>query len=498
MSKRKISKVLAVAISMMVAIIMVFLPSAKIAADVSQPVLSIPTLDEVNCAGYCAYDTTTHEILIGKNAHDRVYPASMTKIMTAQLGLDYIEPDKILTVSQNAIDNVTSDSTLMYISVGEEVMFSELLYGMMLPSGNDAANVVAEGVVEAIFEKYPAGGGKVGPDGVDASYVMDALGLSQEEIMAGYKLSAFAELMNLRAKNLGCTGTHFCNANGLHDDAHYTTAYDLTLIITNAVQNPDFCTVIGSPSHIFAGTNYQADGWSIVNNTNKLILDPWLTATTAEGEDSHISAFLGGKTGTTSIAGTGMTVYSVNENGHGVAVAVCGIPTTEYSMQPWYVASVTAYGNLACWESDPVSVLPGTLGDYQHFNLTVSERPVCDPVQSPTDMLKPVETELETDPSDEAGVDEDVPQDVAGEVTDSNNKKEDKKEDKGFISSLENKLEQSTLGKFIKKNPVISTIVAVLIALILACVVALIVRAVKGGNKKRKRKMRAYSGTPTL
>lgn len=497
MNKRRISHVIAIAASMLIAISMIFLPSAVILADVSQPVLTIPTLDSVNCASYCAYDTTTGEILIGQNAHDRIYPASMTKIMTAQLGLDYIDPDAILTVSQNAIDNVTSDSTLMYVSVGEEVRFSELLYGMMLPSGNDAANVVAEGVIDSLFENYPAGCGEVGPDGVDASYITDALGLSSEEVLAGYKLSAFAELMNLRARNLGCTGTHFCNANGLHDDNHYSTAYDLTLIITNAVQNPDFCTVIGSPTHIFEGTNYHADGWSIVTNTNKLILDPWLCATTAEGEDSHISAFVGGKTGTTSLAGTGMTVYSVNENGHGVAVAVCGIPTTEYSMQPWYVASVTAYGNLACWESDPVSVLPGTLGDYQHFNLTVDERPVCDPIQVPEDTLPTEETEPEVEPSEEEETAV-VTDETGGTVVDEEgNPVVERKEKKSVIGKLEDKLEASALGKFIKANPVISTIVAVLVILIIICVVALIVRAFKGKGRK-KRKMRAYTGTPTL
>lgn len=493
MIKRKISRVVAASVAILTAAIMVFLPGMRTAADVSQPVIDIPPLESVNCAAYCAYDTTTGEIVLGKNAHDRVYPASMTKIMTAQLGLDYIDPDKILTVSQNAIDNVTSDSTLMYVSVGEEVRFSELLYGMMLPSGNDAANVVAEGVIDSLFENYPAGSGKVGPDGVDASYITDQLGLTADEVLAGYKLSAFAELMNLRARNLGCTGTHFVNANGLHDDNHYTTAYDLTLIITNAVQNPDFCIVIGSPSHIFEGTNYHADGWSIVNNTNKLILDPWLCATTPEGEDSHIAAFLGGKTGTTSLAGTGMTVYTVNENGHGLAVAVCGIPTTEYSMQPWYVATVTACGNLACWENDPTSVMPGTLGDYQHFNLTVNERPVCDPIMTPDDTLPTESSEVVVESSGEEEV----------EVTETNKSGEVVKKKpaakKGKLAALESKLEKSKLGKFIKKNPVISTIVAVLVTAIIGCVVALIVRATKGrGNGRKKRRMRAYKGTPTL
>ena len=475
----------------------VLLPSSASQADIHQPDIRIPTLDEIHAAAYCAYDTETGEILVSSNPHDRVYPASMTKIMTAQLGLDYIDPDDVLTVSQNAIDNTTSDSTLMYINVGEEVKFSELLYGMMLPSGNDAANVVAEGVIDSLFEKYPADGGKTGPDGVDASYITDALGLTEEEILANYKLSAFAELMNLRARNLGCTGTHFVNPNGLHDDNHYTTASDLTLIIANAAHNPDFCTVVGSPSHIFQATNvHTSDGWSIVTNTNKLLLDPWLCSKTAEGEDSHISAFVGGKTGTTSMAGTGLTVYTVNENGHGVAVAVCGIPYDYYSMQMWYVASVAAYGNLACWNACPESVLPGTLGDYQHFNITADEQAICDPLMVPGDTLateseETVETIVET--SEQVMEDGSVTQVTVYVTVPVPADQVDKKPDNSFIGKIERKLENSAIGKFAVANPVVSVIIGVLLILILTCVIILIVRAIKS-KRRKKRKSRPFKG----
>lgn len=471
-------------------------------ADVNQPDITIPRLEDIHAAAYCAYDTVTGEILVGSNEHDRVYPASMTKIMTAQLGLDYIDTDAYLTVSQNAVDNTTSDSTMMYVGVGEEVKFSELLYGMMLPSGNDAANVVAEGVIDSLFENYPAGSGELGPDGVDASYITEALQLTEEEILANYKLTAFAELMNLRARNLGCTGTHFVNPHGLHDDNHYTTASDLTLIISNAAKNPDFCTVVGSPSHIFEATNiHTTDGWSVVTNTNKLLLDPWLCSKTAEGEDSHISAFIGGKTGTTSMAGTGLTVYTVNENGHGVAVSVCGIPYDYYSMQMWYTASVTAYGNLACWNNDPQTILPGTIGDYQHFNITADEQAVCDPVMVPSDgTFEPTQETATTEIQTSEQILEDgtvtrvtVYVTVPGEVE----READKPTDNSFIGRIERKLEASAVGKFAVANPVVSVIIAVLVILILACIIILIVRALKG-RRKRKRKSRPFKGEIVL
>ncbi|MBR2294637.1 MAG: D-alanyl-D-alanine carboxypeptidase [Clostridiales bacterium] len=489
-------------------IIVLPLLSSGVRADIGQPDIQIPSLDELNCSSYCVYDKTTGSEVIGKNSHDRVYPASMTKIMTAQLGLDYLELDDVLTVSQNAIDNVTSDSTLMYLIVDEEVEFSELLYGMMLPSGNDAANVVAEGVVDAIYEKYPAGGGEVGPDGIDASFFEEQLGVSEEEIKESYKISAFVELMNLRAENIGCTATHFMNPNGLHHDDHYTTASDLALIMGKAVENPDFCTVINSPSHIFKATNmHTEDGWSTVKNTNSILFDPWLAAKTAEGEDSHLTAYVGGKTGTTSAAGTGVTSYCVNENGHELMVSICGIPSDFYSMRDKYVASVVAYGNLACWESEPVTMIPGTVGDYQRFNYNFDERPEYDPLLVPGDTLDvaympeaALEAEDETDDS-EGVIDEDtgdVPEDTEETGSDNESKPDQTPAptpEPGTKEYYKQKILNTELGKFVYLNKTVSAIVGVLCLLILICVIVLIVRISKNSSRKRRRrKARPYNG----
>lgn len=472
-------------------------------AYIGQPVLQLPTLDEVECTSYCVYDKTAGTILLSKVCHNRIFPASMTKIMTAQLGFDYLEygEDDYLTVSQNAIDNTSSDSTLMNISVGEVVKVSELFYGMMLPSGNDAANVVAEGVIEALFRDYPAGGDAVGPDGVNAQYFVDRLGLTEEEILSDYKLTAFAELMNLRAENIGCLNTHFVNAHGLHDDQHYTTSSDLTLIMARACENPDFCTVISSPTHIFEATNYHVeDGWSIVTNTNKILSDPWLCATLPDGTDTHIAAFIGGKTGTTSRAGTCMTTYSVNENGHELFVSVCGI--SEYSNQTRYVASVVAYGQYACWESDPVTVLPGTTSDYRNYNTTAAELPQYDPLVAPFDELpdyygfEPEETI--DDPVDEAVPDDnaattDGDVDVAVPATDDSDDEEEVPS--GFMGKLQQKFYATELGKFVEKNQFISGVVVSLTFLIIVLLIVLIVRTVRNNNRTRRRgKARPYKG----
>lgn len=472
-----------------------FTPGQTVLAGVEQPDITITPIDEIHCSSYCVYDFTADTILLEQQSHNRIYPASMTKIMTFQLGLDYLDPDDYVTASENAITSVPSDSTMMYLCVGEEIKVSELYYGLMLPSGNDAANVIAESVINALFRDYPAGGPE-GPDGVNAQYFVDTLGVSAEEILASYPLSAFAELMTLRARNIGCTGTHFSNAHGYHSDDHYTTAFDLCLMMANATRNPDFNTVISSPTHVFQATNcHPEDGWSTVKNTNQILLDPWMTSKTADGEDTHIAAFIGGKTGTTSVAGTGMTTYSVNENGHELMIAVCGIPYEESSNQTRYVTSAVAYGNLACWNSDPVTVIPGTLGDYQRFNWTADEYPVLDTVISPFDGIDyvpaPVTEESEVYESGPApgetigeviiGDAGDTPDGLAVEET----------EPSGFYAT--------SVGKFIYINPGVSVLIAVLVLTIIILVIILITRSIKY-NKPRKRRssdVRQYKG-PTF
>ncbi|MBR6881279.1 MAG: D-alanyl-D-alanine carboxypeptidase [Clostridiales bacterium] len=460
-------------------------------AEVSQPELNIPSLDEIECRSYCVYDKTADEIVISKEPNMQIYPASMTKVMTIQLGMDYLSPNDYLTVSDNAIDNTTSDSTLMGLYIGEQVRVSELYYGMMLPSGNDAANVVAEGVIDAFFEKYPAGGDEVGPDGINGDYFEEQMGMMTPDILYSYKLTAFALLMNYRAKELGCENTNFVNANGLHNDDHYTTAYELAKIMAKASENPDFCTVIGSATHIFESTNlHTEDGWSIVKNTNNLLNDPWLACRTKDGKDTHLTAFIGGKTGTTSAAGTGMVVYTVNENGHELFIAVCGIP--DHAYQTRYVASVVAYGNLACWEKDPVTRVIGTTGDYRRFNSTKDELPQYDPLIVPGDELidyisDPIEPG-QTEVPDETEV---VPDETEAGTEESGNTPSGKTEKGGKGTSSKD----SELITFVKENLVLSGIVVALVTLIFVCIIALIVRGIRNSRKKKnRRKVRPFKG----
>ena len=481
-----LKKILAVAIAAAIVAAPFALSAGRdVSADVDQPEIPVPALDDVHCASYCVYDKTANEIILSKEPDKKIYPASQTKIMTCMLALDYLDTDSYLVVSKNAMDNITSDSSVMGIKVGEKLEVSELLYGLMLPSGNDAANVLAEGVIDALLKDYPANGGKTGPDGVDASYFASFISYgssgdnsdtsaetgdtsSTSETTSNVtnirKLGAFAELMNLRAKNLGCSGTHFMNASGLHSDEHYTTSSDLTKIMAAAAERPDFKTLISSPSHVFKATNlHKDDAWSYVKSTDYLLFDPWMAAKTANGERSHLVAIIGGKTGTTSKAGKGVTLYTVNENGHEVMVSMCGVPADYYFYTTMYLASITAYGNLECWNKDPVTKILGTTGDYRTVNAPADEQPRYDPFRYPGDELVNYIEEEEAPELTPTPTPTPVPEKKPVET-------------------------EHPLVLFVKQNKLISGVAAALIFAIILCNVILMVRVAKLKNAGRKRK----------
>ncbi|MBP5655052.1 MAG: D-alanyl-D-alanine carboxypeptidase [Clostridiales bacterium] len=468
------------------------MPVTIVSADVDQPEIPVPAIDDVHCASYCVYDKTSDEVILSSDPDKRIYPASQTKIMTCMLALDYLDTDAYLVVSKNAMDNITSDSSVMGVRTGEKLEVSELLYGLMLPSGNDAANVLAEGVVDALLRDYPKGGGKTGPDGVDASFLdpfitygssgegtdsttasgeaaeTDETSATTAPVTNIRKLGAFAELMNLRAKNIGCTGTHFVNASGLHSDEHYTTASDLTKIMAAASERADFKTLISSPSHVFKATNlHKDDAWSYVKSTDYLLFDPWMAAKTANGEKSHLVCIVGGKTGTTSKAGKGVTLYTVNENGHEVMVSMCGVPGEYYFYTTMYLASIAAYGNLECWKKEPVPRILGTTGDYRTVNAPADEQPQYDSFRYPGDELVNYIEDKEEPEATPTATPTPVPLEKEPET-------------------------EHPLVLFVKQNKLISGIAAGLVFAIIICNIILLVRVIKlknaGTRRRRVRK----------
>ena len=166
---------------------------------------------------YCVMDATTGQVLLEKDAHKRMYPASITKILTAAIALRDGNPNDEWTMSYKATHTIEPGSTHIALTDGETVKVRDLLYTMMIESANDSANGLAE---------YVAG-----------------------------DIDDFPAVMNETAQEIGAVDSHFMNANGLPDPEHYTTAYDMALITKWALTIPGFRDVFGAEEYTMPGTN---------------------------------------------------------------------------------------------------------------------------------------------------------------------------------------------------------------------------------------------------
>ncbi|QOY60307.1 D-alanyl-D-alanine carboxypeptidase family protein [Thermophilibacter immobilis] len=178
-------------------------------------------------------DRDTGTVLLSKNADETHYPASTTKVMTALLVLENASLDDTLTMEQADFDELTSDSSTAGLKVGETLTVRDLLACLLLPSGNEAAYALA---------RHVSG-----------------------------DWQTFVDLMNARAAELGCTGTHFANPCGLHDDDHYTTAHDLALIFEAALTHDAFVEIAGSGTWDLPATNENS---ARTLETTDLLADP--------------------------------------------------------------------------------------------------------------------------------------------------------------------------------------------------------------------------------
>ena len=239
-------------------------------------------------------------VLYSKNADQKRYPASTTKIMTALLTLENVSNlDETVTSEAVDFENVTADSSNAGILLGEQVTVRDLLYALMLPSANEAAYMLARHV--------------------------------------GGSWEQFVDMMNDRAAELGCTGTHFCNPCGLHEEDHYTTAYDLYRIAKEAMKDVTFRDIVSTVQHRMAKTNLHEE--RIIYTTNQLIFSsfqPWSYANC-----------LGIKTGHTSQAGNCFVGYAEYGDAKLFSVVLgCSDSSKEY---PSVAASFTDTKKLCQW-----------------------------------------------------------------------------------------------------------------------------------------------------
>ena len=174
-------------------------------------------------------DLESNTVLVQKNADARIYPASMTKVMTVLVAAEHIENwNETFTMTQSIIDPLfLADASMAGFVHGEEVSMTELLYGAVLPSGAEATEALA--IVTAGSEE------------------------------------AFAALMNEKAQELGLQDTHFVDASGLHDENHYTTLSDMAIILQAALDNPHCREVLTSVNHTSPATAQNPEGVAMTN-----------------------------------------------------------------------------------------------------------------------------------------------------------------------------------------------------------------------------------------
>ena len=236
------------------------------------------TKEEVNYEEFYRHDkfhgalllnVDTQEVLYSENANERLFPASTTKLMTAYLGLKYGNLKDMVTVSKEAVD-IPSDSSTAGLKAGDVLSMEDLLYSLMLASGNDSAIVIAEHISETS--------------------------------------EAFVKLMNEEAKALGASNTNFVNPHGYHDSKHYTTAYDLYLIFNECLKNETFVEIISSRSRQAIITEKSGVAREVTwGQTNQFL--------NGMRDVPKGVTIVGGKTGNTNAAGSCLVQLGKDSNG---------------------------------------------------------------------------------------------------------------------------------------------------------------------------------------
>lgn len=243
----------------------------------------LPAIQEpvVVAEGAVLMDAATGQVLYGKNQDQQFYPASITKIMTALVVLERCNLTDVVTFSASATTNLESGAVSLNITEGDQLTVEQALYGLLLKSANEIGNGLAEHV--------------------------------------GGSISGFADLMNAKAKELGCKNTHFANPHGLNDSTHMTTPYDMALIMRAALQNETFRKIDTTLTYNFPAT--KKAGARTITMGHKMMYP---------SDSRYYEGIIGGKTGYTSKAGNTL-VTGVERNGVRLIAVVMKSKSTQYT-----------------------------------------------------------------------------------------------------------------------------------------------------------------------
>lgn len=233
-------------------------------------------IDEAEAGGL--FDATSAETVYAKNVHKKLNPASLTKVMTAYIALEYGHLEDTLTASSNVLIT-ESGAQLLGIKEGDKMTLEQALNALLLYSANDAGVLIAE---------YLSG-----------------------------SVESFASVMNDEAVKLGATNTHFTNPHGLTDEEHYTTAYDLYLIFNAAMQHEEFRRIINTTEYKSTYKDREGNPKNIEISTTNAYLKGDVAA------PDGVSV-VGGKTGTTKAAKSCLILLSNGANGHTYISVILG------------------------------------------------------------------------------------------------------------------------------------------------------------------------------
>lgn len=247
----------------------VFAGSGKIAAPA------------VAAEGAVLLNANTGQIIFEKNARTPFYPASITKVMTALLTVENCNLSDVVTFSRTATTNLESGAVTISLTEGDQLTVKDSLYALLLKSANEVANGLAEHM--------------------------------------GGTIDNFANMMNVRAAQLGCTGTHFANPNGLNNAAHLTTPYDMALIARAAYANPVISQISTTTAYQMPATKLGAA--KTITMGHKMLYPT---------DSRYYPGMVGGKTGYTSKAGNTL-VTCVEQNGVRLVVVVMKAGGTHYT-----------------------------------------------------------------------------------------------------------------------------------------------------------------------
>ena len=244
----------------------------------------------ISAEGAILMDAGTNTVLYSKNIHEHLYPASTTKLLTALVAFENSDLSDMVEFSNEAVSGIEPKSSNMGMDAGQSITMEQCLYGILVYSANEVCNAVAEHVAGSVPK--------------------------------------FVDMMNAKAKELGCMDSHFVTANGLHDDDHYTSPYDLAVIAKAFFSNETLSKIAGTSHYTIEPTVSQPDLIDLYTH-NKLTNNTY-----------PYEGYIGGKTGYTSQAQ--QTLVSCAER-NGMKL-ICVVMKEDSPMQFTDTVSLFDYG----------------------------------------------------------------------------------------------------------------------------------------------------------